>query len=485
MRGQLSPGGALLRNSRIFTLPKPLKEPTTSAPRGATTHYPTHQVITTTSKSRMRRDWGLKTLMPKRLLNGTKTPLIRINSLSAPEGVPDYHPAADHALNLERFRELGLAITLPTKASAGHYSTAPVRPISVFDSEYDFTTHDKNTADRRWKFSGPWLADMSEGDFRAFLESKVRTRHTWAAFEVFVRKAVAERINEQDAAAARDGGRHPPAPLYHTEVCKATAGGRVASDSPFSPGMWLPPRAKSKQLWVAELNKLWNDRSELYRLVARFLDLPPMDPPPLVALREQSGVSSLDFRRSQSPWSEGGTPPSHPSAGLSYLRSNARMANHPVYGPQVHKTPFRARLLKPRKWVGKLGLGGFVVDIPTEATGLGLNREQQEDNKGFEFRFDKHGGRAKTWVVPEEAHVGRNGAINVKVGDPSRAATLVQRELLAEDIHEAKNERGSRRIERKTERASAALGALKVSSPSNARFAAPVNNKAGAYGVDL
>ena len=130
------------------------------------------------------------------------------------------------------------------------------------------------------------------------------------------------------------------------------------------------------------------------------------------------------------------------------------MENHPLYGPQAHRAPVLARVVRPRttqaganEFLAKLGVGGFVARDSISATGdphqVTASAGRQPDPNVADPRLmsqaldpDLVGGN-KMWVHPESAYVdekgrirlaisrGQNEAIAVKVGD-------------VEHIHEAK-----------------------------------------------
>ncbi|QDS69249.1 hypothetical protein FKW77_001976 [Venturia effusa] len=91
--------------------------------------------------------------------------------------------------------------------------------------------------------------------------------------------------------------------------------------------------------------------SELNKLIREFLDIP--------------GLKAEDVS-GKSDKAAAGQFTTHPSGGLSYLKSNSYFDNHPILGPQSTRATFDARVISPRSNTsvgGKayLGIGGFVA----------------------------------------------------------------------------------------------------------------------------
>ena len=149
--------------------------------------------------------------------------------------------------------------------------------------------------------------------------------------------------------------------------------------------------------------RLRNNKSLMDRLITEFLDLP--------ASEDHSGTSSSLYARN-------GPPLTHPSAGLSYIRSSARIRNHPVLGPQAElATPVEARVLSPRQMIArpnaftaKLGVAGFVADDSVTNQGQSARSRAQETPGVRAFDFTIPGG-AKVWVNPKSAFVDATGNV--------------------------------------------------------------------------
>lgn len=408
----MSPGAALLRSSRMFSLPKPLPEPPAVAGENwsptATQPYPRHQTITSPFSSREKGDWGLKRPLPLKQTMVTTTPLVRIKQLDSTEKITDYASAADHSLSLEKFGEMGIAMSVPQVEDGTNRSkdAAGGQLKSVFEEDMDFTTIQNGQADdKRWKFRGPWLARMPEGEFINFLNKNVRPKRV--EFRELLKGKLAEEMTAQRNAEARDAGTPTPP--------------RVE------------PRDITTEQFMQYLRSLRNDRVTLYDIVSKFLDLAPLGKPIGFA---QTGIFNYGNKKaSESPYGKSGPPASHPSAGISYLRTSSVMDNHPVYGPQDSRSPVMSRIILPRLGANpaKIGVGGFVANVPTGDNdfnvrpnrGRGIHRRPL---KGISHLDIETFGGAKAYVEPYTANVDPEGRIIVKVRETGPEAQMIAKE---------------------------------------------------------
>lgn len=412
----VSPGGALLRSSRMFALPKPLRDPPATAGENwsptATKSHPQHQSITSPFASREKGDWGLKRPLPLKQTMATTTPLVRIKQLDTVERITDYASAADHSLSLEKFGEMRIALSIPQPEEGVHRSSnsAAGRLKSVFEEDMDFTTVDSAKADdKRWKFRGPWLARMSEGDFIKFLDKSVRPKR--AEFRTLLRQKLADDLTVRQNTDAREAG------------------------------LPSPPKVEPHQITADQftqyLRSLRNDRVTLYDLVSKFLDLAPLGKPIGFA---QTGIFFYDNKKTtESPYGKSGPPPSHPSAGISYLRTNAVMDNHPVYGPQAHRAPVLSRIIHPRLGASpaKVGLGGFVAGVPTGDNDFNIRRipgrtMSRKPLSGISHLDINSFGGAKAYVEPYTATVDTDGKVVIKVRETGAEAQIIAKEALGQ-----------------------------------------------------
>lgn len=416
----MSPGGALLRNSRVFALPQALPRPTgdfsSSAALGSDTQtlpYPIHATITTPQSSLKRGDWGFKRSLPLRSTTRTSTPLIRVEVIDTVEHVTEYGSAADHTINLKKWHEMGVPIATPMakKSTAYLQSTTAQYPKSVFEEELDQIAPIESEAAKpkghgvRWKFAGPWIAGQTEGQFNHYVQKAVRKRKP--EFQRFLRAACAESLTKQAQWKAREQGEESG------------------------------PAIKAEDISEEQLQKyiivLRSDRTELNSQIRKFLDMPP---PPIANMEKESfltddwlsGMSSggkrdlaVEKTDSPSPYANSGPPKTHPSAGLSYLRTASHTFNHPVYGPQASHAPVQARVVMPKgastgSFAPALGVGGFVTDLPFGSDSFDvkmLKRGRKESPlvKGlFNIEPEKVGG-SKAFVKPTTASVNSKGQV--------------------------------------------------------------------------
>jgi hypothetical protein len=285
------------------------------------------------------------------------------------------------------------------KSSPGEAKPASLWPKSVFEEDLDFTESQSQTDEQRWKFRGPWLARMSEGHFVRYLNKTVHPKR--AQFRVLLKRKLAEDITTSQNKMAMEKGT--PAPPK------------------------VEPRDISEAHFLEYLRTLRHDRVSLYSLVSKFLDLTPLTTP--------IGFVQLLSPPSSSPYGKSGPPPSHPSAGISYLRTNSFMENHPVYGPQARRTPALARVVYPRAGhkPAKLGVGGFVADVPVGDNEFNIRygRGKTQSNKmlnGIAHLDTTTYGGAKAYVEPQTATVDPSGKVVLQLRETHPEAQVVAKE---------------------------------------------------------
>lgn len=192
----------------------------------------------------------------------------------------------------------------------------------------------------------------------------------------------------------------------------------------------------------------------LSRYIQHFLDLP----------REQLSQKASSVHKDIQ---ETGPPSTHPSAGLSYLRSHSHTFNHPVYGPQENKPPVQARVLLPQKDSrgflrshAVLGIGGV-----TAAEHKYSFTRKNEDPAVAEFQPDIPGG-PKVWLQLRKASINPQGRI--ELGN-QRAETNA---LLAAGVT------GSLRLPQ------AAVRSAQMTSMPDLSESSPQNRKKQGYGLE-
>ncbi|KAK2788592.1 hypothetical protein FQN53_003444 [Emmonsiellopsis sp. PD_33] len=407
MATRISPASNLLRKSRLFALPPALTPPPQSLSSGAisesetaTLPYPTRAAIVTPASSLARGDWGLKRPLPaKSTTQSSTTPVVRINELDTFEHITDFNSAGDHVKTLEKWQELSLPVSIPHKTGIS-VQHGGGRHESVFETNLD-NTHDSPRAAeitdaQRFRFKGPWLAGQTDIEFDRWL---VSVRRQKPQLMEKLRQLIANNRLADARRSAREEGKdlanlQEPTPLSDKEFGDA-------------------------------IKALRADPKSLGRAIYEILDLAPPPPTPNDRIHT-GGWGFAPSNSSSTEYGRYGPPKTHPSAGLSYLRTGAQIDNHPIAGPQVHSKPVQARILKPKRRVGgqtteaTVGVGGIVTDDP-RAHGF---RERNAPSGISDFDPDVPGG-AKYWVRPVRAAVDSEGKIDLKIDRASDASAAL------------------------------------------------------------
>ncbi|KAI1337442.1 mitochondrial ribosomal protein MRP51 [Xylariaceae sp. FL0016] len=420
----VSPGAALLRSSRMFSMPAPIPPPpgdysgaTTHFSPTATINFPTHLSVTTPSTSRINGDWGFKRNFPLKTTTTTTIPLVRVRQVDSTEHVTDFQTSSDHTITLKKFQELSMAISVPSDPEDIHGAKKQhVNPRSVFEEDGDVTALDDKTAleteNKRWKFKGPWLAGMTDGDFSRYLEKTVRTKRP--EFRAYLKEVLAKDMTEDQQRQARaELAAEMPAAVTSSDITES-------------------------QL-IDYLKRLRDDRMQLYTLVSRFLDLAPVSGETGLGPLGRWPAEQQREVNSPSPYGANGPPITHPSAGLSYLRTMNYQENHPVYGPQLQRTPVQTRVLMPRSppaghFHVSLGIAGFVAATKQDSTFNLSNQAQSQNRTGVALHsldLTNRGG-AKLFAVPQTASVDSNGSLRLTIDESNPEARLVAQEKIGE-----------------------------------------------------
>lgn len=406
-----SPTANLLRKSRLFSLPQALPRPSHdyisfNKPNSdtSTLPYPTHATIETTQSSLSKGDWGLKQSLPRRSTAFTSTPLIRMTGeISSIDHITDFESAADHTLTLRKWQEMNVPISQALPPQSGiQYPTAYPTSKSVFESHCDNTEKGGGRIGYgRWKYEGPWLAGKTEGEFQKFVQKKIKKRKL--EFREFIRKHLSEAKEIAQKRQARERG---------DEVEKGMV------------------EISEREIEVF-LKQLRQDLGSLRKLIEKFLDLPNY----AELSGELSTNSDSNVKSKEKHFSERGPPQTHPSAGLSYLRTASYIHNHPILGPQQEAPPVPSRVIRPqtlrdiKNARALLGVAGIVVKD---------NRKTSNKDQGppglTTFEPDVPGG-AKTWCHPEHASIDPRGRIQLSVHSTDKH-TLAIYEGVVEDSEE-------------------------------------------------
>ncbi|KAL8823248.1 MAG: hypothetical protein Q9191_006036 [Dirinaria sp. TL-2023a] len=381
---QLSPTGRILRHSRLFALPPPLARPnanSTSTDRydseTATLPYPTHAALETTPPALAKGDWGLKQSLPLQSTAQTSTPTIRIRDIDTINHITDFESAADHVLNLKKWQEIGLPISrleIPDKRVTPGTGQQVFKPHkSVFESDCDNTEgHGPANKGSRWKYKGPWLAGQTQGEFQDYVRKNMKKRK--GEFQDFLRAQLSQKMTRDRDRAALDSGTEADAE---------------------------PVEVSDKDLRIY-IKRLRQDQDALFALIEEFLDLPSSEEAP---------------------------PTTQPSAGISYLRTNAYTPNHPVLGPQAKRRPIRGRVLLPRSARPKamIGVGGIVAEDYKD------RGYKHVDAPGTDALDPQLPGGAKIWVTPTRTSVDAQGRVLLSLDRADRQTVALYEERSPEE----------------------------------------------------
>jgi hypothetical protein len=376
----------------------------------ATSPYPTHLAITTPPSSLSRGDWGLKRPLPLRSTARTSTPHIRIISIDAWERVTEFESATNHTLTLQKWQEMNLPLSTPGAPSNGFYlGSYKAKGMGVFEEDMNGSKVKKDS--QRWKFKGPWLAGQTAIEFNEYIRNEIRRRKP--EFLDFLREVKAREDTKIAQKDAEERMESAPTPIKPSDI----------TDD------------KMRQ-YIRELRC---DRMTLFKLIRHFFDLPPTSSK-LAALQNYAQknkegfgptVSTINYESflsdSDSPYAVTGPPKTHPSAGLSYLRTDSKIYNHPVYGPQAQPPPILGRIVQPKNTIGatsaKVGIAGVVADAPPTLDHFRQRARSKLSHPGLNYIDpDKEGG-SKIWLRPTSASIDPQGRIDIKVIEDTGSAS--------------------------------------------------------------
>jgi hypothetical protein len=173
---------------------------------------------------------------------------------------------------------------------------------------------------------------------------------------------------------------------------------------------------------------LRRDKRQLLYIVEEFLDLPP---PTVWNAREEDLMIQRERMIIEKRSRGIGPLQSHPSAGLSYLRTTAQIENHPLFGPQAHIAPTQGRVLKAqtsatgRSWAEpKYGLAGVVLQNSDRFNTTGAH--SRYNVPGLQkFNPDIPGG-AKMWLRPSHAVVTHSGELKLSAQEADGMSTSIK-----------------------------------------------------------
>lgn len=343
-------------------------------------------------------------------------PLVRIKKVDSIEAVTDFQSASDHSITLQKFQEMNLALVTPLDDENKQKEFVERLPKSVFEESSDVTALDfDEAADKvaiRWRFRGPWLAGMTEGRFNSYVKTIVKK--SLPGFHQLLRRRLAAEKTESLAQQARE---------EQLEEAPRTVSPEDITESELS----------------EYIRKIREDWTLLYNIVSRYLDLAPMR---YHGVFHGVGMSHVAANRMHeispdNPYAASGPPISHPSAGLSYLRTTSYLDNHPVYGPQAHHPPVKARILTPVTRSGDrramFGVGGFVTSAPTDTSFSASTNLAGVSNVPGLHKIDLTSeSGTKVYLQPKAAFINAHGRVRVVVDEADSNTIVVQKERIGE-----------------------------------------------------
>jgi len=165
------------------------------------------------------------------------------------------------------------------------------------------------------------------------------------------------------------------------------------------------------------------------RIIIPFLDLPPLkvEDHQFYASAVAGGRFAL---------SEDSIPmTTHPSAGLSYLRTKSYLTNHPILGPQEKPAPVQARVLTPQQSstggvdYARLGVAGVVT-----SDSVTYSRSGNAGGESVLVLDTETPGGQKVWVEPINASISPTGRIMLDTVRAQPYAIQVERGELEDKL---------------------------------------------------
>ncbi|KAK4499268.1 hypothetical protein PRZ48_009781 [Zasmidium cellare] len=497
-----SPTARLLQSSRLFSLPRPLPQPALEtatstgvyrASDSATLPYPVYQAIASPPSSRFRGDWGLKRALPARSARSS-TPHIRVKAQDNFAHITDFESAADHTQTEAKWRQMGIPVVV--RSGKEGYSGDTRVTGSAYDDHIDNTDPEAvSSAQRnagrgagesvqwkRWKSESPWLAGMQPGEFETYIQSRLKGRK--GEFRKFmIERLVQQRVRDEERRLRDLGQRRALSHIQRNAILQEVI-----------------TNYESDIKRLRDDHAVQNLASELTAAICDFLGLTGIQNSAenqVTARTErlQNVLTNMSSSEPQAP------PSTHPAAGLSHIRSNAIMENHPFWGPQAQGSPVLARVVRPRHTAqgsdnkAKLGVGGVVTseDGTTTAWQGGPQKALDFENTPIEHFYDKHAQRMvehievdlpggnKVWVHPDSATVDDQGRVQLRVRKGDSEAIAVARGDV-ESIHEAKRAKLSQAVAPQLARGTAANANYGYSLPDT-RYGPPKSRVQGFDGL--
>ena len=316
-------------------------------------------------------------------------PVIRVGAVDNIAHVTEFTSAADHMMTLRKMQELEMPISRDLSGTLRDLVEDTKGRQDYLDWERDGSSVEmerRPPASVRWRHRGPWVSNLTEPEFQRYLQKTVRPRKH--EFREYLRQHF-------QSMAASDRRR------------LATERGHLEQTS----GVGLSDAELDRRIrWLRRHQTL------LQQLLANFLDLPASTGS---ATSNRAAPRSMGFRTADGGESDVGPLHTHPSAGLSYLRTASTISNHPLHGPQALPPPVRARVLATRRTLQrgartvKVGVAGVVTG---DVSGLDTGSKYRAASEPGVLNLDPlTDGGSKILVQPTRVSIENHGQIRLQL----------------------------------------------------------------------
>ncbi|KAF2181409.1 hypothetical protein K469DRAFT_713841 [Zopfia rhizophila CBS 207.26] len=282
----------------------------------------------------------------------------------------------------------------------------PSKPSSTY-SPLPLPTAIPPSIGARWKHEGPWLPSMGAAEFASYLSHKISYRR--AEFSICLEEYVRHKLYTQRRTSSLQTETWPEDP----EEAKRYLASKENEWSTIT-----------KADISTSIRKLREDcardpiQSELVqRLIIPFLRLSPMKLKlAQYATSDVRTEGGLKFQDDTGPLSLS----THPSAGLSYVRTRAYLENHPILGPQAHSTPVPGRVVQPRnantsrEQYARIGVAGFITN-DNHGGFSPMEHNKSGDPSGLNYLDVEAPGGRKIWINPKFGSVDADGRVLVNI----------------------------------------------------------------------
>lgn len=361
------------------------------------------------------------------------------------EHITEFGSAADHTLSLFKWQEMGIPIETPKVTQRGsNFTSTGGSGRSVFEDKIDRTDYPEKLSgkegDARWKFGGPWLAGQTDGEFNEYVTKQVKKRKS--GFRNYLQRDVLAKREKNEAVAIADA-ETKAANEGNASTTKSIVEGKTKLSREELQAQKEGEERQLEEELEAYIKDLRQNPRDLFMKIRAYLDLPPVQVDSETSrtgfsVGRMSGVEGENpFPETDSPYGKTGPPKTHPSAGLSYIRTASKLYNNPEFGPQQNPPPVEARVVMPKNAVGgffgtTLGVGGFVVAPPVDTSidhteyGSKNKNKQKKTIPGSQYvEADKKGG-SKLWVQPKYASIDPKGRVLLNVDHATDASVAVK-----------------------------------------------------------